>query len=117
MEQALLAAAYLQLSHRTGGVETTTLMRLARQSRAQAACLKGVWALLAEGGTETRIIPPQKGTKEAQLRRCYGQELHLLQSYEKYSTDAEYGPVFERMAQRGREHCCILLEFIGKRGR
>jgi hypothetical protein len=117
MEQALLAAAYLQLSHRTGGLEATTLMRLARQSRAQAACLRGVWALLAEEETETRIIPPQKGTKEAQLRRCYGQELRLLQSYEKYSTDAEYGPVFERMAQRAREHCCLILELVGQLGK
>ena len=113
MEQTQLAAAYLQLSHRTGGVEATTLMRLSRQSRAQAACLKGVYALIAEGESEARIVPAQKGTKEALLRRCYGQELRLLQSYEKYSTDPEYGPVFERMAQRAREHCCLVMELIG----
>ena len=55
MEQTLLAAAYLQLSHRTGGLEATTLMRLARQSRAQAACLRGVWALLAANGSAPKL--------------------------------------------------------------
>ena len=113
MEQMQVSAAYLQLSHRTGGVEATTLMRLARQSRSQAACLKGLHLLVTEEASEARIIPVQKGTMEAMLRRCYGQELRLMKAYEKHSTDPEYGPVFERMAQRAREHCCLILELVG----
>jgi hypothetical protein len=117
MEQMQVAAAYLQLSHRTVGVEATTLMRLARQSRAQTACLKGLNILIMEKGTEAQIIPVQKGTVEALLRWCYGQELRLMKSYENHRMDPEYGPVFERMAQRSREHCCLVLELMGMIGK
>lgn len=117
MEQMQVSAAYLQLSHRMGGVEATTLMRLARQARAQAACLKGIHVLVTEEVSETRIIPVQKGNMEALLRRCYGQELRLMKAYEKHGTDPEYGPVFERLTQRAREHCCLILELIGGLGR
>ena len=117
MEQMQVAAAYLQLSHRTVSVEATALMRLARQSRAQTACLKGLNILITEKGSEAQIIPAQKGTVEALLRWCYGQELRLIKSYENHRMDPEYGPVFERMAQRSREHCCLVLELMGGLGR
>ena len=116
LEQSQLAAAYLQLSHRSGGVEATGLMRLSRQSRAQTACLKGISALVTGAESETRVVPVQKGTREALLRHCYGQELRLLKAYETCSTDPEYGPVFERMTQRAREHCCLVMELIGGAG-
>ena len=51
------------------------------------------------------------------LRRCYGKELRLLKEYENRCSDAEYGPVFDRLAQRGRDHCCTVLELIGKLGK
>lgn len=117
MEHLQLSAMYLQLSRQLTGTESAALMRLAREARTQAACLKGLCVLIMEQSPQVRIAPVPKSASDALLRRCYGQELRLLKEYENRRTDAEYGPVFERMAQRAREHCCAVLELMGGVGR
>lgn len=115
LEQMQLSAAYLQLARHYAGKDGAELMRLAREAKAQAVCLKGILTLIAGQSPETGGMPPQVSTMEAMLRRCYGKELRLAKEYENRCGDGEYGPVFQRMAQRGREHCCTVLELIGKR--
>ena len=85
--------------------------------RTKAACLKGIATLVngfAPQGTSTTQL---QSNTDAILRRCYGAQLRLLKIYESRIADVEYGPVFERMAARGREHCYVLLELIGKTGK
>ena len=117
LEQTQLSAAYRQLAGRMQGQDGTMLIRLARESNMQVACLKGIATLMngfAPQGTSTTQL---QSNTDAILRRCYGTQLRLLKIYESRIGDAEYGPVFERMAARGREHCYVLLELIGKTGK
>lgn len=117
MEQLQLSAVYRQLASRINGKDGAVLIRLAREANTQAVCLKGIVALMKGSVPQTCGAPqPITGT-EAILRRCYGTELRLMKAYENRNADEEYGPVFERMAARGREHCCALLELIGKTGK
>lgn len=113
MEQLQLSAVYMQLSRQTGGQSGAAFMRLARESRMQAACLKGIVSLMNGHIPAPTATPAQTSHPDALLRRCYGKELRLLKAYENRCGDAEYGPVFDRMAGRSRDHCCTLLELIG----
>ena len=113
LEQLQLSAVYLQLSRQAGGQNGAAYMRLARQSRMQAVCLKGIVTLMNGHVPAPAATPAQTSQPEALLRRCYGKELRLLKAYESRRDDPEYGPVFDRMADRTREHCCTLLELIG----
>ena len=79
----------------------------------QAICLKGIVALTAGQNPTIGISPSQISSQNATLRHCYGQELRLFTEYEKRRNDPEYGPVFERLANRGQDHCLALLELIG----
>lgn len=117
MEQLQLSAVYQQLSRQTTGKDGAPFMRLAREAKTQALCLKGIMTLITGQAAAMGPTPPQVSTRDAMLRRCYGRELRLLKEYENRCGDAEYGPVFNRMAARGREHCCTLLELIGAVGR
>lgn len=117
MDQLTLSSMYLQLSRQFSGRDGATMMRLARESRAQAACMRGVLMIAGAQMPGAGPVPVQSGSMDAMLRRCYGQELRLLKEYENRKTDGEYGPVFDRMAGRSREHCCALLELAGGAGR
>lgn len=113
MEQLQLSNIYLQLSRQTGGQSGGTYMRLARESRMQAVCLKGILILMNGHVPAAAAAPAPAAQPDVLLRRCYGTELRLLKAYESRCGDAEYGPVFNRMVSRSRDHCCTLLELIG----
>jgi len=117
MEQLQLSAVYLQISRQLQGKDGAEFVRLAREARAQAVCLKGILTLMTGCSPQITGVPMQFSTMDAVLRSCYGKELRLLKEYESRQKDTEYGPVFERLVQRGREHCCTLLELIGKTGK
>ena len=117
MEQQQLGTLYRQLAGRINGKDGAVMIRLAREAGMQAACLKGIMTLMDGTVSQSGGIQQPLSNTEAVLRRCYGTELRLLKTYENRSSDAEYGVVFERMAARGREHCCTLLELIGGTGR
>ena len=117
MEQLQLSSAYMQLSRLLQGKDGTEFVRLAREARGQAACLKGILTLVSGNAQQISTTPVSFSAVDTLLRNCYGKQLRLLREYENRSADPEYGPVFERLAQRGREHCCALLELIGKVGK
>ena len=117
MEQLQLSSVYRQLAGRLNSKDGAVLIRLAREATMQATCLKGIVALMNGFPPQTVGASQQLSGTDVILRRCYGVELRLLKAYENRIGDAEYGPVFDRMAARGREHCCVLLELIGKTGK
>ena len=117
MEQLQLSNAYRLLADRMHGKDGAVLIRLAREANAQAVCMKGIVTLINGFAPRSAGAPQQQSNTDTVLRRCYGAELRLLKAYENRSGDAEYGPVFDRLAARGREHCCTLLELIGKMGK
>ena len=113
MEQLQLASAYLQLARLSPGKDGAVFVRLSREAKAQAVCLKGLLTLITGQSPAIGIPQSQPSQTDAMLRRCYGQELRLWKAYEGRRGDAEYGPVFDRMAARGREHCITVMELIG----
>ena len=117
MECLQLAAAYRQLSLRVGGKDGTSLIRLAREANAQAVCLKGIVSLMKGSVPNITGIPQQLSITDVLMRRCYGAELRMMKACESRCSDPEYGPVFERLTARGREHCCTLMELIGRTGK
>lgn len=113
--QAWLAATtYLHLSRRFQGKESAALRRMAEEEQAQAACLRGIYAMTTGSRPTIRSVTPTQDGPEAVLRDCYSRERRRLAEFEKRSTDPEYGPVFDRMAQQARDHCRTLLELLGK---
>ena len=117
MEQLQLSAAYCHLARQIGGRNGSDFMRLSREAKTQAACLKGILTLMSGQCPAVGVNPAQISPYDVMLRRCYGQELRLEKTYEGRKNDVEYGPVFTRLAQRSREHCCTLLELIGAMAR
>ena len=107
------ATTYLQLSRRLQGTEGAKLRRMYEQEQSHAACLKGIYTLLTGKRPNIRTLPPPQEPPEQTLRRCYGREMQCLASYEKRSSDPEYGSVFARLAEQERDHLRMLLELLG----
>ena len=95
------------------GWQAEALGRMARESRAQGACLGGIFALISGESPKRQSVVPDTGTIPARLKKAYGRAMHLLSACEACSADAEYGPVFRRLANRQQEHCRKILEIIG----
>lgn len=115
-DQWQLSMLYLQLSRKMPSKDGAVLLRLAREARAAAVCLRGICILTAGQGPAPSAQPEGGATVEVLLRRGYGQELRLLKEYEARCGDAEYGAAFSALVQRAQEHCCKLLELIGSVG-
>ena len=113
MEQLQLSNVYLQLSRQTGGQSGAAFMRLARESRMQAVCLKGIVTLTNGHLPAPASTPPQASPQDALLRRCYGKQMQNLAEYERRSSHPEYGHIFAGLARQEREHCHLLLEILG----
>lgn len=108
------AATYLRLSQQFRGKEAAALRRLAEEEKAHGACLQGIYLLLT--GEKAAVAAPTIGHESisASLRRCYNRKLRALSAYEQRSNDPEYGVVFARLAAQEKEHCCVIMELLGK---
>lgn len=89
------------------------LGRMAREARAQGACLGGIYALVTDLSPERPVPTPDTGTLPIRLKKSYGRAMRLLAACEARSRDPEYGPVFQRLAARQQDHCRKILEIIG----
>lgn len=107
-------AMYLQLSRRFQGKDSILLRQMAEQEQSHAAILKGICALTTGNRPGTSSVPPQTGSVEVLLRRCYGREMQSLAEYERRAEDPQYGGVFRKMAEQEQSHCRILLELLGR---
>lgn len=108
------AATYLQLSRRFQGKERAMLRNMAQQKQSHTACLKGIYTLITGAPPVVRAGKTAQDSTDAILRRCYGAEMRCLARYEERASDPEYGQAFSRLAAREREHCMLILEFLGK---
>ena len=114
LAEKTVAEIYLALARQWGGREGGLLEKMAREAHAHAACLEGICVLVTGGVPDISPAPPEPSPLPALLRRCYGQAMRTLVTYEARREDHEYGPVFGRMAAQQQEHCRHLLELIGK---
>ena len=95
------------------GHRAEELCRMARESRAQRACLSGIFAIVTGEPPRHQTPTPDGGTVQSRLKKSYTRALHLLAAFEGRSRDPEYGPVFQRLATRQQEHCRNILEILG----
>ena len=110
------ACAYIQLSKMVPAGPGRRLQALAREARGHAACLEGICVLVTGEAPDIRTPPPETGSISALLRKCYGRAMRALVTYEARRDDAEYGPVFTRLAARQQDQCRVLLELLGTVG-
>lgn len=113
LAQETAADTYTRLAHQFQGREGVMLHRLAREARAHGACLEGICVLVTGKVPNLHTLPPETGTTQSLLRRCYGRAMRLLVTYEARREDLEYGPIFARLAVQQQEHCKTILELIG----
>ena len=110
------AGAYFTLARQVGPKERGILQRMAQEAQSSATCLKGIH-LLTTGGTPTiGPIPPARESRSGLLRRCYGQAIRSLRTYESLKDHPEYGPVLGHLAIQKQNHCQTLLELMGSLG-
>ena len=113
LEMATAAENYGRLAKCFSGWQAEALGRMAKEAKAQGSCIGGICALIL-GETPERLLPcPDTGTISVRLKKAYARAMHLLSACEGYSTDPEYGPVFQRLAIKQQEHCRKILEIIG----
>ena len=113
MEMGTAAENYRRLTGCFSGWQAEALNRMAREARAQSACIGGICALVL-GETPEKSFPlPDTGTLAVRLKKAYSRAMRLLAACEGYTTDIEYGPVFQRLAAKQQEHCRKILEIIG----
>ena len=108
------AENYRALARCFRGWQAECLTAMAREARAQQACLSGIRALVI-GEESCRGIagPPDTGSLAVRLKKAYVRAMRLLSACEAWAADPEYGPVFQRLAARQQEHCRKILEIIG----
>lgn len=90
------------------------LREMEARERQQAACLRGIYVLLAGQKPPLSPFPPQAEPPEVILRRCYGNALRTLSEYENWLADPQFSQVFAQLAQQKREHCRALLVLLGE---
>ncbi len=84
---------------------------LYRQARRTAACLQGVYRLMAGAPAHVTALPEKPSA--AALFRCYSRCLSGLAFYRRHTDDPEYGAAFSQLAQQTQTQCGLLLEVIG----
>ena len=113
LETAAAAESFTYLARCFHGRQTEELCRMARESRAQRACLAGIFTIVTGEPPRHQTTTPDSGTMQTRLKKSYTRALRLLSALDGKRTDPEYGPVFQRLAARQQEHCRKILEILG----
>ena len=111
------AAACMTLAKNTQGREAAVFRKIFEEEQATARTLRGICALQAGSLPPHQSIKPSNEITPARLRRCCLNAMTAARAFEQRCADPEYGPVFQLLAQREREHCMLLLEIIGTPGK
>ena len=107
------AENYRDLARCFQGWQREALQTLAREARAQRACLAGIRHLVTGEDGKVPAVQPDTGPIPIRLKKAYLRAMRLLTACDAHTAEAEYGPVFQRLAQRQQDHCRKLLEIIG----
>lgn len=107
------AALYGALARQMQGPPRRILLKLQEEEQHCARCLKGIYRMVTGNRMQPAAVPISSENTEATLRKCYGQTLKTLATFEKRAYDPEYGPIFAHLAAKKREHCCFLSELLG----
>ena len=111
------AAVYRQLAAAFTGTARERVKRLYEGEMANIACLKGIRKLSGGGVGKLPALSAPKEPAEKALEKRYHHARRAMVEYMSRAADPEFGVVFEKIAQREREHCAVLAELIGGLGR
>lgn len=87
--------------------------RLYESLRENALCMRGICRL--SGRTEGKFctMPVEKEPAKRLLEKCYHRCRRAMMEYTARSADPEFGAVYQKMAQREAEHCCLIAQILG----
>ena len=108
-----LAAGYRYLADVLTGKARERVKQLYEGEKSNIACLKGVGMLSGKGEEVLKIWNPSKESVRKVLERSYHRTRRAMVEYTSRSADAEFGAVFQRMAEREGRHCALLAELLG----
>ena len=109
-----LAAVYRGLAAQLSGDLRELVKTLYRGEKANASALAGIGVLSRQGGENLKLWQPEKGAPAKQLERCYHRSRRCVTEYLARSAEGEFGIVFEKMAKREQEHCCLIAQLLGE---
>ena len=109
-----LAAVYRNLSTRLTGTNQEMVKRLYAGERANGAALSGIGRLSRKDEEALKLWQPGNEEPRKALEKCYHRTRRCMTEYLARSADGEFGVVFERLAKREGEHCCLIAELIGR---
>jgi hypothetical protein len=101
-----MAAWRRQLGKRHQGGEN-----MARDCARHVAILRGICTMT--GQPKAAGVVPTALPRDP-IRSCYGKTIQAAAEYDKLAAHPEYGCAFRSMAEKKREHACILLEMAGR---
>ena len=107
------AALYNALARQLQGPGRSIFLSLQEQEQECVRCLQGVYRLATGGKMQAASVPPEAEKLEPALRKCYGQSLKTLASFEQKALHPEYGPVFAHLAEKMRENCWKIAHLLG----
>ncbi len=114
VQEQSASVSFLHLSRHFAGKDGALLRQLAQECQADAACLRGICALLTGKRPSPKAAPAPQGATATELRRCYGQTLQAQMQYKALSSDPEYGSVFSRLAARKEDQSLSILRVLGQ---
>ena len=113
LESLTAAENYRRMARCISGWQAEALDRMAREAKAQGACIGGICTLITGETLRSPVPCPDTGTLDARLKKSYARAMRMLSACEGCGEDPEYGPVFGRLAIRQQDHCRKILEIIG----
>ena len=109
-----LAAVYRNLTTRLTGTNQELVKLLYAGERANGAALSGIGRLSRKDEEGLKLWQPGNEEPHKALEKCYHRTRRCMTEYLARSADGEFGVVFERLAKREGEHCCLIAELIGR---
>lgn len=110
MEQA---AGYRSLAAVLTGRRKERAKALYEGQMATISCLKGIGILSGKGEEVLKIWDPAKEPVRKVLEKSYHRSRRAMIEYTSRSADAEFGAVFQRLAEREGKHCALIAELLG----
>ena len=111
------AAAYRQLSGMLTGRLRERAKGLLEGEQANIACLKGIHLLSTGAAMKPKAMNLPSAPAGKLLEKCFHRSRRAMVEYTSRTVDGEFGAVFQKMADREREHGAVIAELLGELGR
>ena len=104
--------AYQQMGSRLPGPEGEKCRQLRQESQRCLRCLQGICRMAGEKVKIPQPVP-EKETVKRMLMKCCRREWELWTACAQRADQAEYGPVYARLARQAGDRYAGVLELLG----